>query len=66
VKHTHAIVGFLGLVCTVIGQALSAPGDFASLREAADALARQERAGFQLLKVDYASSGNCCSHCISR
>jgi hypothetical protein len=56
VKRTHTVFGFLCLVCTVAGHARSAPGDFASLREAADAFARQERAGFQLLKVDLTAS----------
>jgi hypothetical protein len=56
VKRTKIVCGFLCLVCAVAGQALSAPGDFASLREAADAFARKERAGFKLLKVDLTAS----------
>jgi hypothetical protein len=43
-------------VFTVVGQALSAPGDFASLRTAADDVARKASAGFKLLKVDLTAS----------
>jgi hypothetical protein len=56
VKRTKTVCGFLCLVFTVVGQARSTPGDFASLREAADAVARKERAGFKLLKVDLTAS----------
>jgi hypothetical protein len=56
VPRPQTVFGFLCLVCTVAGQALSAPGDFASLREAADAVARKEKPGFKLLKVDLTAS----------